>query len=148
MNRDLHRDPLKPHPTIRADRPAAALIAAASVAAHRRPADLESGDAVKKPFAKHDVTLSERNKDPAGMDGSGYAASGESAFSRRISSGGPAGKAISTTDLEADLHRARVRASHHPERLIRRRAGEDARRLEAILKRSGVDVSGRYEGKR
>jgi len=65
---------------------------------------------------------------------SGYVASGEGEYSRRVA--GPMVRSnISTSDLERLLHRARVRASHHPMKLIRQRAGEDARRIEQQLKR-------------
>lgn len=66
----------------------------------------------------------------------GYSASGEGEYSRRIA--GPMVRSYtSVTDLERLLHRARVRASHHPVRQVRQRAGEDARRIEQQLKRGG-----------
>lgn len=66
----------------------------------------------------------------------GYAASGEGQYSRRVA-GPMVHNNISVSDLERRLHRARVRASHHPVRQVRQRAGEDARQIEQQLKRVG-----------
>lgn len=68
--------------------------------------------------------------------GTGYTANGESEHSRHIARGGT--PLIDTrVDLERRLHRARCRASTHPVRLVRQRAGEDARCLEQLLARGG-----------
>jgi hypothetical protein len=63
----------------------------------------------------------------------GYSGNGEGEHSRRAARGERVLMIDTVADLERALHRARVRASHHPERLVRQRAGEDARRLEQLL---------------
>jgi hypothetical protein len=75
----------------------------------------------------------------------GYSANAESEYTRQAARGGAVHhQGMSVAELKKKLHRARVRASHHAEKLIRQRAGEDARELEAILRRIGVDTSGQY----
>jgi hypothetical protein len=73
----------------------------------------------------------------------GYRADGEGEYTRRAARGEVerASVAVDTVaDLQRRLHRARVRASHHAERKIRQRAGEDARELEFALRRLGCEV--------
>lgn len=73
----------------------------------------------------------------------GYSGNGLSVHTRHVAHGGRV-QVDTVEDLKADLRRARIRASRHPVRLVRQRAGEDAQRLEAQLKRLGVDTRGTY----
>lgn len=69
----------------------------------------------------------------------GYSGNGESQHTRRATRG-EAVHVDTVSDLQRRLHRARVRASHHPVKLTRQRAGQDARELEATLRGLGYAV--------